>query len=698
MNVRSPLSTLALLCMLCSTPIMAGTDSTRILFSHEDIWLMKRVGGPVPSPDGKLVVFSVTDPSYDEKEQRSDVWIVPSDGSTHPRQLTYSLAGEAGIAWSPDGGKIAFSAKREGDEVSQIYIMNITEGGEAIRFTSLSTGARSPQWRPDGKAILFTSSVYPGAATDSANKKIAADRKARKYKARVYEGFPVRNWDRWLEDSRPHLFVQSFGDTAKARDILAGSTLVAEPGFSGVSPEEVSAVWTPDGAGIVFTATTKANTSAYSFVNMNLYRVSAAGGEPEQLTPGNGSYTSPSFSPDGKSLYCIFNPENRWVYNDNRLAKLAWPVQSGPSVLTESFNRSVGSYALTPDSKTVYFLAEDAGHEKLFSVSSDGGDVKKVIDTDTGVYTTLAIPPKAGTTILLGKWESASSPAELIRFDLKTGGRKFLSTFNTAKAKELNLPPLREFWFTSKSGKRIHNFLVVPPGFDEAKSYPMIVMIHGGPHNMWRDYFFLRWNYHLLASPGYVILLTDYTGSTGYGEKFAQGIQGDPFIGPAAEIHEGADDAIRRFAFIDSSRMAAIGASYGGHMVNWLQGTTTRFKCFVSHAGLINMESQWGTSDEIYFREVNNGGPVWEQGEIWRKQNPARLAANFQTPVLVTVGENDFRVPLNQSLEYWSYLQRKRVPSKLIVFPEENHWIQKGENSRFFYQEVHSWLKKYLMK
>ena len=213
---------------------------------------------------------------------------------------------------------------------------------------------------------------------------------------------------------------------------------------------------------------------------------------------------------------------------------------------------------------------------------------------------------------------------------------------------------------------------------------------------MWRDQFFLRWNYHLLAQPGYVVLLTDYTGSTGYGEKFAQAIQGDPFIGPAADINEAADEAVRLYPFIDGTRMAAGGASYGGHLANWLQATTTRYKALISHAGLINLESQWGTSDIIWHREVNNGGPVWEQGKVWREQNPIRFAKNFRTPILLTVGENDFRVPLNQTLENWSVLQRLRIPSRLIIFPEENHWIQKGENSRFFYKEVHAWLGKYL--
>jgi dipeptidyl aminopeptidase/acylaminoacyl peptidase len=213
---------------------------------------------------------------------------------------------------------------------------------------------------------------------------------------------------------------------------------------------------------------------------------------------------------------------------------------------------------------------------------------------------------------------------------------------------------------------------------------------------MWRDQWVTRWNYHLLAAPGYVVLLTNYSGSTGFGEVFAQTIQGDPLRSAGEEINEAADIALRDYAFIDASRQCAGGASYGGHLANWLQATTTRYRCLVSHAGLINLESQWGTSDVAYSREVNNGGPVWEQGPVWREQNPIRYAAQFKTPTLVTIGEQDFRVPLNNSLEYWTVLQRQQVPSRLVVFPDENHWILKGENSKVFYQEIHDWLARWL--
>jgi dipeptidyl aminopeptidase/acylaminoacyl peptidase len=699
-------SSLALIMALIFAASFAGAKATRAqgaagkkVITHELIWLMKRVGAPLPSPDGRWVVFPVTEPAYDEKDQVSDLWITAADGSTQPRRLTFSKGGEGGVAWSPDSRRLAFSAKREGDEVNQIYVMDVVAGGEAMRATTLSTGARAPQWRPDGKALLFVSSVYSGASDDEANKKIATERKGQKFKARVYDSFPIRHWDKWLEDMQSHLFVQTLEPEAKAKDLLAGTRFITEPGFGGSlgnSGDEINAVWSPDGQSIVFVATTNRNTLAYAASNTHLYKISAAGGEPSAITSGKSSHGQPAFSPDGKVLYFSVTPGNDQAYNLSRLAMMPWPSSGAVKVLTETSDKSVGSFASTPDSKTIYFLAEEAGHEKLFSVPADGGNVRLVFDMSQGVYTNLKIPAKAVSTMLFANWESVVNPNEVVRIDPKAGRHERLTSINVERAAQIDWLPLKHFWLTTKAGNKVHSMVALPPNFDERKKYPLLVLIHGGPASMWRDQFFLRWNYHLLAQPGYVVLLTDYTGSTGYGEKFAQSIKGDPFIGPSADINEAADEAVRLYPFIDGTRMAAGGASYGGHLANWLQATTTRYKALIAHAGLINLESQWGTSDTIYHREVNSGGPVWEQGPVWREQNPIRFAKNFRTPILLTVGENDFRVPLNQTLENWSVLQRLRVPSRLIIFPEENHWIQKGENSRFFYKEVHSWLDRYL--
>jgi dipeptidyl aminopeptidase/acylaminoacyl peptidase len=367
-------------------------------------------------------------------------------------------------------------------------------------------------------------------------------------------------------------------------------------------------------------------------------------------------------------------------------------------VISAKLDLSVTKFTPSADGRTIFFTAETGHTIKLYSVAIDGGAVRTHELAPAGVVSGLT---RAGR-MLVASFDNAKKPAEIVRIDPVANAAKPLTTFNDSRLTNLDLPALEHFTFTSPRGRTIHNLLVRPAGFDPAKKYPLFVMIHGGPAPQFKDAWGIRWNYHLLASPGYVLLLTNYTGSSGYSEEFGQAIQNDPLKGPADEINQAADEAIKRYAFIDASRQAAGGASYGGHLANWLQATTTRYKCLISHAGLVNLETQWATSDGIYHREVNNGGPIWEQSATWREQNPVRLVGNhlkktgWVTPILLTVGENDFRVPANNTMENWGYLQRLQIPSKLIVFPDENHWILKGENSRFWYGAVHDWLSRWL--
>ena len=662
--------------------------------THETLYLMKRVGAPAVSPDGKWVVVQVTDPAYDEKDQMADLWIVPADGSAAPRRLTFSKAPETDVTWSPDSRRIAFSSKREGDDANQIYVLDLA-GGEAQRVTSISTGARNPQFRPDGKAILFTSAVYPDAADDEANKRIAKERKDRKYKVHAYDSFPIRQWDRWLDDKHVHVVVQDLDPGAKPHDLLAGTNLVKEAGFAGRggegSGEDLDAVWTPDGSSVVFVGTKNRNAAAYAHTAFDLYRVSARGGEPELISHGEGSYARPKFSADGKTLVAVFNENNDKVYNLERLVRFDWPSASNRKVIDAApFDRSVGSYAIAGE--RIYFTAEDSGLEKIYEVALAGGEPRLVVDPKSGVYTGLT---NAGNT-LIANWGSSIDPAEVVRIDTATGTHRNLTSFDVDAARAIDWQPPQHFWFTSAGGRRIHNMIVLPAAFDAAKKYPLLVLIHGGAANMWRDQITLRWNYHLLARPGYVVLMTNYTGSTGFGEKFAQAIQGDPLKTPGNEINQAADEAVKRFPFIDGTRMAAAGASYGGHLANWLEATTTRYKCLISHAGLSSLQTQWGTSDFIYGRELALGGPYWEGAAIWREQSPTTYAKNFKTPILLSVGEHDFRVPMNNTLEMWAALQRQHVPSRLLVWPDENHWILNPENSRYFYKEVADWLAKWM--
>lgn len=671
--------------------------------THEDIWLMKRVGPPQVSPDGRWIVTSVTEPSYDDNSQLSDLWLIDASARISSRRLTSTRRAESGVIWSPDSRRIVFSAQRDGDDAPQLYSLDLEAGGEAQRLTNLSGGARAPVFSHDGRQLAFVAIMYPGANDEAANKaKIEAFR-SRKSNARIYDGFPVRNWDHWLDDRQVRIFVQSLAEdgtpTDPPRDLLAGSQLAANPGFAGRQTdtgEEIEIEFTPDNRSLVFVATTNRNQAAHAFTDAQLFVVDVKGGEPRALTRGMSSWSVPRFTPDGRTLVAVVEEQQQNVYNAARLATFPWPGAASHQIISSGIDRSVNSYAISPDSRQVFFTAEDAGSEKLFSVRLGGGTVQTLFGVEKGSYSNITLPGRAGNLMLFGNWESASSPGELALISPHNGRAVVLTRFNAGRAATLDLPPIENFWFTSSRGKRIHSFVVRPPGFDSSKKYPLFVMIHGGPHSMWRDQFFIRWNYHLLSAPGYVLLLTNYSGSTGFGEAFARSIQGDPLKGPADELNEAADAAIREFRFIDGSRQCAGGASYGGHLANWLQATTTRYKCLVSHAGLVNLEAQWGTSDTIYSREVNMGGPPWEQSAVWREQNPIRFGSKFQTPTLVTIGENDYRVPLNNSLEYWSALQRMQVPSRLIVFPDENHWIQKGENSRLFYSEIAAWMARWL--
>jgi dipeptidyl aminopeptidase/acylaminoacyl peptidase len=685
--------------LLCS-PLAAQQRHT---ITHEDVFLMKRISAPAISPDGRWMVFSVTEPSYTEGEQVSDLWLVPTDGSGEPRRLTNTKSGESGVDWSPDSRRIAFSARREGDDQSQVYVLDLATGGEAQRVTNLSTGASSPLWRPDGKAILFASLIYPGATTDSANRAAAAERRARKYNARVYDASPIRLWDHWLDDRRPHLFAQALDPAAQATDLFAGTDLVRSAGFGGQlgnSGEDITAAWTPDGKGVVFAATTNRGDWTRGDVVQALWLVSAGVAEPRRLTHGRDDYGSPQFSPDGRTLYAVMTPTNEHTFNNQRVVAWAWP-QSGeatPRIVTGGAEHSVGNYTISADNRTVFFLAEDAGHQRLFRAPATGGKEQEVGTMTSGTFGSLqvAVATTGSTLKLAAVWESATNPPEIVRIDPATGRATPLTRFNVERAAKIDWQPLREFWFTSTRGKRIHSFYALPPGFDSTRSYPLFVLIHGGAANMWTDNFGLRWNPHLLGAPGYVVLMTDYTGSTGYGEKFSQDIQFDPLEGPANELNEAADTAIKRFRFLDASKQIAGGASYGGHLTNWLAVTTTRYRALVSHAGEWDLETQWATSDFNYDRERNVGGPPWEDHPLWRTQSPMRRAASLHTPVLVSVGERDFRVPMNNALEFWTALQRQQIPSRLIIWPEENHWILRGEDSRFFYKEVAAWFARWL--
>ena len=686
--------------LAAASPAAQAEAPARKPITHETLWMMKRVGAPMASPDGRWVMYQLTEPSYEPDKAVSDLWLAPADGSAPPHRITSSRAPETGASWSDDSRRIAFTTKREGDTAEQVYVLDLTAGGDARRVTDVSTGASNPKFSPDGRAVLFESQVYPGALDDAANKAAAAERKARKYTVRTYQHFPIRYWNEWLDERQPTILVQDLEPGSKPRDILSATALAKTTGFSGVEGEtaiSLSPIWSPDGREIVFSATTERWNAAFAHVGYHLYRVAAAGGaEPRRVTDAGGEFQEASFSPDGRALFFKHEAQDAEVYHLPRLSRVSWPQGGAVTEVAPGYDGLVARYALSPDSRTVYLLVDAAGREPIYSVPAAGGAPKPLMATEVGGYTALSVPAKAPRTMLFAQYGSSVSPAEIVRIDPATHAQANLTTVNTELARTIDWRPPLHFTFTSARGRTTHSMVVLPPGFDPARKYPALVFIHGGAASSNPDQIGLRWNYHLLAAGGYVLVMTDYTGSTGYGEAFAQAIKLDPLKTPGDEINQALDEAIKRYPFIDGSRACAAGASYGGHLAYWLEATTTRYRCLISHAGEVDLLTQWGTSDGIYGREVTNGGPPWSGDPVWRAQSPITYGADWKTPILLSVGERDFRVPIGNTLEAWSVLQRQQTPSRLLVWPDAWHWITKPEDSRHFYAEVDAWLAHYL--
>ena len=653
--------------------------------TQEDIWLMRRVGAPVASPDGQWLATSVIEPAYDSTSEFADLWLIAGDGRVPPRPLTSGPGMKIAPSWSPDGTRLAFVAKGAKDTVAQVYVLTIADS-TTRPITDWHAAVRAPRWRPDGGAILFE-------ATE-----VTKPDSARKSQARIYDTMPVRFWNRWLDEYRPHPFVIELTDGASPLDLLQGTRFAAAPGFRGIfktterdTIETLQAQWAPDGKSIVFAAQVNADAMMHTEVYTSLFQVDAAGGEPMPLTAAGESFSQPQFNAAGDVLYAI---RKRWAtdYVSTRLARLPWPSRSGAEIVTGQWDRVIGGYVIAPDGQSIYLDAADDGFQQVFKMPATGGMPEPMVKMERGAYR--GVVPIAGGLVAIH--ETALQPPEIVRLG---SPHRPLTRFNADRLENIDAPAPIHFRFTAGNGKRIHNVLFRPAGFDPARKYPIITLIHGGPAAMSTDEFSYSafWFHpHLLASPGYVVLVTNYTGSIGFGEPFAYAVEKDVLRGPAQELLDAIREAASRFDFIDATRQAAVGGSYGGYLVNWLNGHTDQFKCIVCHVGPFNNESQYGTNDGGIDRETRMGGPIWEGGGQWNDQNPFRYVQNFKTPMLVSHGERDFRVPLNEGLANFKLLQRRKIPSRFIVFPDEGHLFGNGENARLYWEEVRAWLARFL--
>jgi dipeptidyl aminopeptidase/acylaminoacyl peptidase len=653
--------------------------------SIDDLLAFQRVSEPQISPDGAVVVYTVTTPDRAGDKSIQNIWIVPTAGGA-ARQLTAS-GKDSGARWSPDGKRLALISSRDGDNA--VYLIPLS-GGEPSRLTTLSGGADNIVWSPDSKWLAFTSQIYPDCKDDACNAKRAKAAEESKVKAHVTETLLYRHWTQWRNGRRGHLFVVPV-DGGTPKDLTPGADYDVPPlQREGPHPIAIS----PDGKEVAYTAVV--DPMEATSTNGDIYTVPADGSAaPRKITTGPGFDGAPAYSPDGK--WIAFHSQAKPGVESDRWRLMRYDRATGQATeITPSFDRSANAIAWSPDSATIYFNAEDATYEPIFSVPASGGTPTSLTPK---AYNSEWALSRDGKTLVMSR-SSQAAPAELVVSASDGSSARPLTTQNADRLAGLDMPAAEHFTFAGAGGTEIHAMLLRPPAFDAARKYPVVMILHGGPETMFGDTWSYRWNTQMFASPGYAVLMINRRGSTGFGQAFTDAIQDDWGGKAFDDLMKGLDAALTKYPFLDKTRVAAAGASYGGYMIDWMASQSKgRFKTLISHAGVYDITSMYGATEELWFAEVAFKGMPWTNRAGYEKWSPDRHAAEFgqyKTPTLVTCGEIDYRVPYTQSLEFYTALQRQGVASKLIVFPDEGHWILKPQNSAFWYGQVLDWLKKYL--
>ncbi|HKW88002.1 MAG TPA: S9 family peptidase [Candidatus Acidoferrales bacterium] len=666
--------------------IAGSAQTSKRAIRFDDMIAMHRVSDPQISPDGKWVAYVVSTPDMQANHQVSDIWLVPASGGAE-RELTRG-GSDSRPRWSPDSRKIAFLSSRDGEQ--QLYEISLY-GGESSRITFLSTGADNQLWSPDGKWLAFVSSVYPDCKDDDCNKSRDEEVAKNPVKAHVAERLLYRHWTAWADGKRSHLFVISVAGPSTPRDLTPGADYDVPP-FNLGAPEAIA--FSPDSQELCFTANTDKDEALST--NGDLFTVPALGGAaPRRITTNKGDDWGPVYSPDGK--WIAFRSQMTPGYESDRWQLMILNRNTGERVdLTSNFDRNVETYAWSPDSRTIYFQAEDRAEMPIFSISpSAGGKPVAVVADGFNAEFSLGADGKE----LVFSRSSLTYPAELFFANSDGAGVKQITHQNSALVEQLDMPAAEPFWFDGAGGTKVEGLLVKPPHFDTSKKYPMLFLVHGGPQGAWDDDWGYRWNPQVMASPGYVVVMVNPRGSTGYGQKFTDEIQGDWGGKVYEDLMMGVDYALAHYPFIDGTRLAEAGGSYGGYMTDWIATHTGRFRCLISHAGPYDLTSMYGSTEELWFVEHDLDGTPWANSAMYAKWSPSTYAGElgkFRAPTLVIDGELDFRVPYTQDLEFFTALQRQGVPSKLVIFPDEGHWVLKPQNSKFWYQTFLGWLAKYL--
>ncbi len=667
--------------------LFAAAGFAQSSFTFDDMMSIPRVGDPQLSPDGKTVAYTVGVVNKAENRTLTQIYIVNIDG-TNRRQLTKGNSSNSQPRWSPDGKHIAYVTG------GQIWTME-SDGDRNKQVTRLSTGAGGPVWSHDGKWIAFGSEVYPECTSDACNKAEEDKAEASKVKAHVTERLLFKHWVEWRDRKRNHVFVVPSGGGVP-RDLTPGD--FDSPPYAASSG--VDYAFSPDGKEVAFLKNPD-KIEAIS-TNSDIYVLSLNGGEARNITVSNKGYdASPVYTADGK--YILFRSQATAKFEADRWRIMRYNRSSGETVeLTRGFDLQVDEMAIGPDGKTIYFAAGSRGKSKVFTVPLEpdfrlriATHVKSVEDGLARFASISNINPTPDGRSLVFLSSSMVTPPEVFSASLQGNSMNALSRTRP----NANLPSPEEMEWKGALQATVHGFLLKPANFDQTKKYPLLVLIHGGPQGAWNDSWGYRWNPQIYANAGYVVFLPNPRGSTGYGQKFVNEVSADWGGKAFVDIKNGVAEVIKR-PFIDRDRIGAAGASYGGYMVDWILGHNNdprfKFKALVSHAGVYNLESMAAATEELWFVNWEFKGMPWENQVNYQKWSPHKFVNNFATPTLVTAGELDYRVPVDQSLQLFTGLQLKGVESKLIVFPDEGHWILKPQNSEFWYSNVLAWLDKYL--
>jgi dipeptidyl aminopeptidase/acylaminoacyl peptidase len=674
---------MALRKLMCALALFVAIASAqKAPFDFEAMMKLKRISDPQASPDGRWVAFTVQTINLEENARPRQVWIVPALGGS-ARPLTTEGDNDT-PRWSPDSSTIAFVSSRGGS--SQIWMMN-ADGTRQRQVTKLASEAAGVVWTPDGKSIVFVSEVYPECNADDACNaaRIDAEKKSR-IKARIYTSLLYRHWNQWQGKRRKHLLMAP-AEGGAARDLTPGLKYDVPPfSLSGGGDYAVS----PDGKEVVYAANLDENQATST--NWELYTVPIEGGEAKKISTSPGADAGPKYSPDGKWL--AWRMQTRAGYESDRWRLAVMNRETGAiEVLTENLDRHVTAIAWHPDSKRIAVTVEDRGRQQAQLIPVTGGGARVITQ---GAAHVDDIQFTSDGKALIYSEQSGASPTEIYRA-VSGGTPAALTRLNDSILLSHDLRPLEEFTVNGAEGAPVHCFLLKPPGFDPSKKYPALILIHGGPQGAWGETFSYRWNQQVFATAGFVVVMPNPRGSTGYGQKFIDEINAD-WGGKVYEDIMAATEYTSRLPYVDGERMAAAGGSYGGYMVNWLLGHTNRFKAFVSHAGVYDLRSMGGETEELWFTTWEFKGMPWQTPEIHEKWSPSAYAQNFRTPTLVIHGELDFRVPYGQGLQLFTALQTQKAPSKLLIYPDEGHWILKPQNSRLWYQTFLDWVTEWTAK